>query len=606
MADILTPQDPFILQELARQRDANLSQEVPNMNNGQDLNTQTNAPEQRTLGLGNSATAQQSGIGLSSTDSTMGQGRKFSILERIFNGLDAMGGGTPLYLQQQQLDVHRQDLAQQHQLRRDALDQQLKVQEENKRQHDMGMIEKIIAGPQEGSVKQKMLEQLGLPQSRALAKAMKDADYENFPLYKEYIPTDVQRKFASGELKPAEIHSWIDLSREAVKADTKERAKATLVQHALDTPEAQRTPYHKQLVQERQAALENKKMDTELKQSQIDENKAKAQAGGMAPVRNDMTDIPSIATFGTAFASIPDTARVTQQHLDNARAAHFDISGLQVGMPARSAAAMLGIQQAGKIGQAQGFGRGVGQGDVPVGVEANLYTKLLPDGTMQGIQDPGMGKIDAGKQGYRDTARFKTNLDMADKARSALRLIGDLETYAKVIVKAQGPVSAVVQGWTLGLEGITKAGALTDYAPNGKRLTVGEVANLYHAKSEQIADQLARGGGMVGTATELDTKRSLLGLAGTYDTANVAEEKYRTFRKSFGTNLLQEYDRAYGREGVPATLRQRLTKGELPSQSKIPARQFLEQQHKSYQDMGYSDPEIKDLLKRDFIEMGYD
>ena len=105
------------------------------MNNGQDLNTQTNAPEQRTLGLGNSATAQQSGIGLSNTDSTMGQGRKFSILERIFNGLDAMGGGTPLYLQQQQLDVHRQDLAQQHQLRRDALDQQLKAQEENKRAH---------------------------------------------------------------------------------------------------------------------------------------------------------------------------------------------------------------------------------------------------------------------------------------------------------------------------------------------------------------------------------------------------------------------------------------------------------------------------------------
>jgi len=178
MADILTPQDPFILQELARQRDANLSQEVPNMNNGQDLNTQTNAPEQRTLGLGNSATAQQSGIGLSSTDSTMGQGRKFSILERIFNGLDAMGGGTPLYLQQQQLDVHRQDLAQQHQLRRDALDQQLKAQEENKRQNQWEDVGKILnndklSPPQQMTMLKEMANRIHkprLPHSKSMKR----------------------------------------------------------------------------------------------------------------------------------------------------------------------------------------------------------------------------------------------------------------------------------------------------------------------------------------------------------------------------------------------------------------------------------------------------
>jgi hypothetical protein len=296
MADILTPQDAFTLQELARQRDANPLQGaldttdrmIGTAGNIQDLNTLANAQDQRTMDLGNSAPAPQSGIGLSDIGSAIGRGidaitPSRDTMRQIFLGLEAGGaagqGRTPLYLQERQMNLHQQDLAQQRQIRRDALNQQLQAQEESKRQHDMGMIEKIISGPQEGGVKQKMLEQLGLPQSRALAKAMKESDYENFPLYKEYIPQDIQQKFMSGELKPAEISSWIDLSRDAVKADSKERAKATLVQHALDTPEAQRTPFHKQLVEERIAALENKKMDTELKQSQIDKNKRFADEG---------------------------------------------------------------------------------------------------------------------------------------------------------------------------------------------------------------------------------------------------------------------------------------------------------------------------------------
>ena len=307
MADILTPQDPFILQELARQRDANLSQEVPNMNNGQDLNTQTNAPEQRTLGLGNSATAQQSGIGLSSTDSTMGQGRKFSILERIFNGLDAMGGGTPLYLQQQQLDVHRQDLAQEHQLRRDALDQQLKAQEENKRQNQWEDVGKILNNDKLSPPQQMtMLKEMGKqnPQASIASQQVNEKMIAQFRLHKDklpFTPEQYGQKLTSGEITWHDVAAHIGQAEEETKQTAKEDAQRTSVQrlldkfaknpHSLNDTQLQIIDTHNKSNQERGLKIE--KLQQELKSGSTDlafkENAPKEVYSGPSGPGGDIT-----------------------------------------------------------------------------------------------------------------------------------------------------------------------------------------------------------------------------------------------------------------------------------------------------------------------------
>jgi len=524
--------------------------------------------------------------------------------------------------QQQQLDLHRQQLQEAAQARRQMLALNLQKQQQAVRQQHftnfLAIDKQFGDNPEQWDQQMTQLAARGNPDARMALevgdKKMRGEYASVEPLISTYFPEFAKKygtdpsSVSKSEVK-AVLNNVMDIKkrRAAADADAMEYGALKTVFEKSQLTGEPMNPGDLERFQQLHADKTEKSLKLAKLQAEINAmNEKKDQ--GPSPVRNDTIDIPSIAITGQPFASIPREAVVTPEHLSRGLAAGFDTSQLSPGMPLQSAMTKIGLQQAGKLAQTQQFSGGLGRGDVPVGVESNLYTKLLPDGTAQAIHDPSMGKIEAGKQGYRDTVRFKENLDRADKGKSALRMMGDLQNYASEIVKAQGgPIETTLQGWKLGLAGITKAGALTNLtAPNGKRLTVGEVSALYEDKANQIADQLARGGGMVGVATEQDTLRSLKGLTGRYETAQMAGEKFRTFKSAFGNNILQEFDRAYGREGVPATLREHLKKGELPTQSKLPAKQFLQQQEKAYRDQGFQDEEIRALLKRDFRDMGYE
>lgn len=148
---------------------------------------------------------------------------------------------------------------------------QVRQAEEQKRQHDIGLLEKAMTNPRA----QLMLEQLGdsqgysmAPQARSLAKAMKEGDYASFDAYKEVIPQEVQQRFVQGQLPHHELTAWLDHAREATKVNAKESAKALLVTRAMNKKPEERTPYEAQLVDERQTALELKDADIALKKAQ--------------------------------------------------------------------------------------------------------------------------------------------------------------------------------------------------------------------------------------------------------------------------------------------------------------------------------------------------
>lgn len=487
-------------------------------------------------------------------------------------------GREPLFMKQQA----RED---QMQLRREAIQQQQAQLEEQGRQHDMQLLEKAMASPKANV----MLEQLAQSpnfrfskQAGMLSKGLKESDYGSMQAYLQFIPEDVQERFLNGKLPPHELSAWIDQAREEAKTNAKEQAKVAIFQRAQNKKPEERTPYEAQLVRDREDA-------ERLKHAEIAVKENMAGLGGQKV--NDL--IGSERTRDILTSGGHNPMEIAQ------RAIKQDPEAMKILKSARAQS----DQEQGALEEKKAFGRGMGSGDVPVGTEANKYTRLLPDGTSQSIEDSNIGKIEAGKQGYRDTFAFKHNIEQASKAKTALRSLKQLELYATELIKANGPLEIVEQAGRLSIQGITKAGAATKIpGKNGKMLTVGEVAKLYGDASQQLADQLAKGAGIVGTLTQMDTEKNLKGLADKYDTANIAAEKFSRFGKFFGQNILQEYESAYGRDGVPESLRGRLRKGESPPESNLDPKTFLRQQESFYKGQGYKESEIRELLKRDYTE----
>ena len=217
-----------------------------------------------------------SGLQLASSTGGGGGSSDFNWLTAIGAGLQSAGaahfgnyGVAQNYLQmKQQADQRKQLFAQ----------QQAQL-EEQKRQHDMQMLERIVGSSLPSNVKMEQLKQLKSPQALALAQGIKEADLANFKSYQRYIPQAVMQRFAAGEMEPAEVSGWVEMAKEEHKVNLKEDIKSAKLSTALETPEEQRTPFQRMLVDEHTAALENKKADTQLKQAHAAEVNKKAEMG---------------------------------------------------------------------------------------------------------------------------------------------------------------------------------------------------------------------------------------------------------------------------------------------------------------------------------------
>ena len=202
-----------------------------------------------------------------------------NIAMRLQNAHAIGTGQTPLYMMQQQhqmaMGQHQELMAQ----RRQQMAMQLGQLQEQKRGHDLQLLEKALASPRAGA----LLEQLGqdpnygmAQQAAMLHKGLKDSDYGSFSAYREFIPEDVQQRFMQGQLPQHELAAWIDEARLSAKEDAKFKAKDAILTRAMNKPADQRTPREMQLVEEHQAELELKKMKPRKTEAEIQEKETQS------------------------------------------------------------------------------------------------------------------------------------------------------------------------------------------------------------------------------------------------------------------------------------------------------------------------------------------
>jgi len=166
--------------------------------------------------------------------------------------------------------------------RREQVALQAQQLEEQKRQHDMGLLERAMASPRANAMLEQLAQSPGFsfaPQASLLSKGLKESDQGSLKAYQQFIPEEVQQRFMKGELPAHELSAWLDLAREDAKSNAKEQAKAAAYQRAVNKPVDQRTPYEAQLVLDREDQEQVKHADIELKTAQAAKARREAEMG---------------------------------------------------------------------------------------------------------------------------------------------------------------------------------------------------------------------------------------------------------------------------------------------------------------------------------------
>lgn len=155
--------------------------------------------------------------------------------------------------------------------------------EEQKRQHNWGVAEKLIST---GNIE--ALDKFGdeFPPAKMIAQAVSKQDLAELPTFIErgYLDPQFVQRFVQpkpGEKAPSvgEIRSHVDMAKSMYKEDVKVEAKNRQLELAMNTPKEQRRPSQQQLVDEHQSALDLKAADTDFKKAQAEKARMEAQRG---------------------------------------------------------------------------------------------------------------------------------------------------------------------------------------------------------------------------------------------------------------------------------------------------------------------------------------
>jgi hypothetical protein len=238
------------------------------------MRDQVNPAVQQGLGLAQS--------GLQNAGSAIGRGvdaitPSSDTMSRIFAGLEAAGavgrGATPLYLQQQHLDLQKQQLLGSALDRREAMAQRIQQAEEQKRQHNWGIAEKLMTTGNMGALEEFAKTQF--PDAMPIVQGVSKQHLSSIPILANqgYLPQDfIQRvmnpKPGAQPVTPAEVSMHVKMGMDNWQADMKEEAKTKLLTDAINTPPMQRRPHQQLLVEEHQKKLEVQNADIELKKAQ--------------------------------------------------------------------------------------------------------------------------------------------------------------------------------------------------------------------------------------------------------------------------------------------------------------------------------------------------
>jgi hypothetical protein len=208
-------------------------------------------------------------------------------LKGIGGAVEAFGAGfqgrEPLFLKQQALDQQQEQLKQVAKYRSDMLANQIRAQEETKRQHNWGIAEKLITTGNMGA-----LEEFGkqFPDVLPIVQGVSKQHLSSLPVLAKggYLPEEVVNRVMNPKpgdapMTPAELSMHVKLGMENWQADIKENAKQVVLSTALNTPKEQRRPHQQLLVDEHEKKLAVQDADIELKQAQAKKALHEAEVG---------------------------------------------------------------------------------------------------------------------------------------------------------------------------------------------------------------------------------------------------------------------------------------------------------------------------------------
>lgn len=445
---------------------------------------------------------------------------------RLQNANAIVNGGTPLWMMQQQ---HQVQLGQHQELmamKRQQMATELQRANEQRRQHDLQLLERAIANPRAST----LLEQLGqdpnysmASQAKMLHKGLKDADYSSFAAYREFIPPDVQERFMQGQLPQHELNSWLDMAREDAKVNAKAQAKSMILSRATNKPADQRTPFEQQLVEEHEAQRELNKLKADETRSKTEENLAQAakyrkEAEGTGYKVSPVVDSISHAFHGKSYAELPEGGpeqRDVMNRYSQLYAAGRNV--VDLGSPA------------------------------PVDKRSDVInrTDFLKSGALN-RPAAGISKGDLAKGDYIQLSDTQQKLAAdVDKAGSNLK---QLFGIVMPMIKAKTPMDAAKQFTQL------HGGAFMGTNPD---------AATYKAGSEAFSSQLARVfGGEVGVMTNQDITRWQNTLPSFGDTKQVAERKQKLFFEIYDNAVQAFRNQVAGVKGDNSKLQDLLSKAD--------------------------------------------
>jgi len=185
--------------------------------------------------------------------------------------------------QQQQLDLHRQQLQEAAQVRRQMLALNLQKQQEAQRQHMWDIAEKLISSGNMGA-----LEELGkqFPAVMPIVQGVSKQHLASLPTLAKagYLPDEIVQRVMNPKpgdepVTPAELSTHVKMAMENYQTDMKEQAKTKLLTDSLNTPPEQRKPYQQLLVDEHKKKLDLQQADINLKNAQAEKARADAKEG---------------------------------------------------------------------------------------------------------------------------------------------------------------------------------------------------------------------------------------------------------------------------------------------------------------------------------------
>jgi hypothetical protein len=149
-------------------------------------------------------------------------------------------GRTPLYLQQKRVDQQQKQIDMMNAYRRDQMAQQLKAQEETRRQNQWEDIKKILGNkdltpPQQTT----MLKELGKtnPHAAQAAQSVNEKMISEFRTYGQFMPRKPEEYLAGlkeGSLRWDDIAADLEVAKEGQKSVAKESAQQRKLQGLLD------------------------------------------------------------------------------------------------------------------------------------------------------------------------------------------------------------------------------------------------------------------------------------------------------------------------------------------------------------------------------------